>query len=126
MFHRQVISDTAFSHLKEVFMDAFDDNDDDRIEMAEMAAILPTDENFFLLFRHNNPLESSVEFMRVWRAYDKDCSGYIEADELKVTTVTAATLTSVDARTETAASALQLLLFARSFMTCSYNLFIKL
>ena len=83
-----MISDTAFSHLKEVFMDAFDDNDDDRIEMAEMAAILPTDENFFLLFRHNNPLESSVEFMRVWRAYDKDCSGYIEADELKVTTAT--------------------------------------
>ena len=94
-------------------MDAFDENEDNRIEISEMAAILPTDENFFLLFRHNNPLESSVEFMRVWRAYDKDCSGYIEADELKVTTVT-----SVAARTETAASALQLLLFARSFITC--------
>ena len=113
-----MISDTAFSHLKEVFMDAFDDNDDDRIEMAEMAAILPTDENFFLLFRHNNPLESSVEFMRVWRAYDKDCSGYIEADELKVTTVTMMTLvTSVDSRTLTTASPLQLL-FLLSFMTC--------
>ena len=122
-----MISDTAFSHLKEVFMDAFDDNDDDRIEMAEMAAILPTDENFFLLFRHNNPLESSVEFMRVWRAYDKDCSGYIEADELKVTTATMMTsMTSLDARTQTTANPLRLLLFLLSFVTCSYNLLIKL
>ena len=108
-------------------MDAFDDNDDDRIEMAEMAAILPTDENFFLLFRHNNPLESSVEFMRVWRAYDKDCSGYIEADELKVTTATMMTsMTSLDARTQTTANPLRLLLFLLSFVTCSYNLLIKL
>ena len=65
-------------------MDAFDENEDNRIEISEMAAILPTDENFLLLFRHNNALESSVEFMRVWREYDKDASGFIEADELKV------------------------------------------
>ena len=50
----------------------------------QMAAILPTDENFLLLFRRDNPLDSSVEFMRVWREFDKDCSGFIEADELKV------------------------------------------
>lgn len=49
-----------------------------------MAQILPTDEHFLLLFRKNNPLSSSVEFMKVWRQFDKDCSGYIEADELKV------------------------------------------
>ncbi|CAH1779457.1 unnamed protein product [Owenia fusiformis] len=48
-----------------------------------MAQILPTEENFLLLFRRDNPVESSVEFMRVWRQFDKDCSGYIEADELK-------------------------------------------
>lgn len=65
------------------------------------------EENFLLLFRFDNPLESSVEFMKVsysinhltdetlpivfitscfwqiWREYDSDNSGYIEADELK-------------------------------------------
>jgi Ca2+-binding EF-hand superfamily protein len=42
------------------------------------------EENFLLLFRFDNPLESSVEFMKIWREYDSDNSGYIEADELKV------------------------------------------
>ena len=72
------------------------------------------EENFLLLFRFDNPLDSSVEFMKVihsfsllrhtqhallgillliisfflivkiWREYDSDGSGYIEADELKV------------------------------------------
>lgn len=30
-----------------------------------MAKILPTEENFILLFHRDNPLDSSVEFMRV-------------------------------------------------------------
>ena len=51
---------------------------------AQLAEMLPTDENFLLLFRRDNTLDSSVEFMRVWREFDKDRSGYIEADELKV------------------------------------------
>ena len=58
------------------------------------------EENFLLLFRFDNPLDSSVEFMKVrqhstriifigifvqlWYQYDTDGSGYIEADELKV------------------------------------------
>lgn len=70
--------------MKERFLDVFDENDDDRIDISEMAQILPTEENFLLLFRFKNPLTSSVEFMRVWREFDKDCSGFIEADELKV------------------------------------------
>lgn len=44
---------------------------------------MPTEESFLLLFRKDHPLESSVEFMKVWKQFDKDCSGYIEADELK-------------------------------------------
>ena len=49
-----------------------------------MAQLLPIEENFFLLFRIDNPLDSSVEFMKLWYQYDADKSGYIEADELKV------------------------------------------
>lgn len=74
----------SFNYVKERFLDVFDENDDDRIDISEMAQILPTEENFLLLFRFKNPLTSSVEFMRVWREFDKDCSGFIEADELKV------------------------------------------
>ncbi|CAH2237672.1 jg11349 [Pararge aegeria aegeria] len=69
--------------LKACFMEAYDDNQDGKIDIRELAQLLPMEENFLLLFRFDNPLESSVEFMKIWREYDTDGSGYIEADELK-------------------------------------------
>ncbi|PIO38011.1 hypothetical protein AB205_0118770, partial [Aquarana catesbeiana] len=66
--------------LKE-FMQKYDKNADGRIEMAELAQILPTEENFLLCFRQH--AGSSLEFMEAWRKYDTDRSGYIEANELK-------------------------------------------
>lgn len=33
--------------------------------MFQLAQLLPMEENFLLLFRFDNPLESSVEFMKV-------------------------------------------------------------
>jgi Ca2+-binding EF-hand superfamily protein len=71
------------AELKECFMEAYDDNKDGKIEIRELAQLLPLEESFLLLFRFDNPLESSVEFMKIWREYDSDNSGYIEADELK-------------------------------------------
>uniref|UniRef100_A0A3B3Z689 EF-hand domain-containing protein n=1 Tax=Periophthalmus magnuspinnatus TaxID=409849 RepID=A0A3B3Z689_9GOBI len=47
------------------------------------ALLLPEDENFLLLFRRETPLNNSVEFMRIWRNYDRDSSGFISALELK-------------------------------------------
>ncbi|PAA68118.1 hypothetical protein BOX15_Mlig003004g1 [Macrostomum lignano] len=79
----EVISETALAAMKRDFMDAFDENYDGKIEIGELSQILPTEENFLLLFRRNNPVDSSVEFMRIWRQFDKDHSGYIEADELR-------------------------------------------
>nr|XP_053654300.1 calbindin-32-like [Cherax quadricarinatus] len=82
--HRRMsVSDAMLVELKECFMEAYDDNQDGKIEIRELAQLLPMEENFLLLFRFDNPLESSVEFMKIWKAYDKDNSGYIEADELK-------------------------------------------
>uniref|UniRef100_A0A8C6PJC1 Calbindin 2b n=1 Tax=Nothobranchius furzeri TaxID=105023 RepID=A0A8C6PJC1_NOTFU len=66
--------------LKE-FMANFDKNSDGRIEMSELAQILPTEENFLLCFREF--VRSSSEFMDAWRRYDTDRSGYIESNELK-------------------------------------------
>lgn len=79
----EVVSDAMLAELKECFMEAYDDNRDGKIEIRELAQLLPMEENFLLLFRFDNPLESSVEFMKIWREYDRDNSGYIEADELK-------------------------------------------
>ncbi|XP_052060841.1 calbindin-32-like isoform X3 [Mytilus californianus] len=79
----EVLSPTALEDAKQLVLNAFDENSDGRIDIAELAQILPTEETFLLLFRRDNPLESSVEFMKVWKEYDKDRSGYIEADELK-------------------------------------------
>ncbi|KAH9394661.1 Calbindin-32 [Tyrophagus putrescentiae] len=79
----EVVTDTMFAELKECFMEAYDDNRDGKIEIRELAQLLPLEESFLLLFRFDNPLDSSVEFMKIWREYDTDGSGYIEADELK-------------------------------------------
>uniref|UniRef100_A0A667XHP5 Secretagogin n=1 Tax=Myripristis murdjan TaxID=586833 RepID=A0A667XHP5_9TELE len=70
--------------LRERFMSAYDTTADGRLQIQELAAMmLPEDENFLLLFRRETPLDSSVEFMRIWRNYDTDSSGYISAIELK-------------------------------------------
>lgn len=79
----EAVSDEMLTELKACFMEAYDDNQDGKIDIRELAQLLPMEENFLLLFRFDNPLESSVEFMKIWREYDTDGSGYIEADELK-------------------------------------------
>ncbi|XP_017340194.1 secretagogin [Ictalurus punctatus] len=55
-----------------------------RLQIHQVASIvLPEEENFLLLFRRETPLDNSVEFMRIWRRYDADSSGFISAAELK-------------------------------------------
>ncbi|XP_043446598.1 secretagogin [Prionailurus viverrinus] len=55
-----------------------------RVQMKELATMfLSEDENFLLLFRQETPLDSSVEFMQIWRKYDADSSGFISAVELR-------------------------------------------
>uniref|UniRef100_A0A8C2JAJ1 Calbindin 2a n=1 Tax=Cyprinus carpio TaxID=7962 RepID=A0A8C2JAJ1_CYPCA len=74
-------SNAAFKEKMTEFMQKFDKNKDGRIEMSELAQILPTEENFLLCFRQF--VGSSTEFMAAWRKYDTDRSGFIEANELK-------------------------------------------
>ncbi|KAK2854084.1 hypothetical protein Q5P01_006745 [Channa striata] len=74
-------SHAAFKEKMKEFMSKFDKNADGRIEMSELAQILPTEENFLLCFREF--VRSSAEFMTAWRKYDTDRSGYIESNELK-------------------------------------------
>ncbi|XP_015284618.1 PREDICTED: calretinin-like [Gekko japonicus] len=70
-----------FAEKMKEFMRKYDKNADGRIELSELAQILPTEENFLLCFRQD--VGSSAEFMEAWRKYDTDRSGYIEANELQ-------------------------------------------
>ncbi|KAH0619421.1 hypothetical protein JD844_000034, partial [Phrynosoma platyrhinos] len=72
---------TNFAEKMQEFMRKYDKNADGKIEMSELAQILPTEENFLLCFRQH--VSSSAEFMEAWRKYDTDRSGYIEANELQ-------------------------------------------
>ncbi|XP_046712677.1 calretinin-like isoform X1 [Silurus meridionalis] len=81
---RGTSTDSANGALKEKmqeFMKKVEKNADGKIEMSELAQVLPTEENFLLCFRQF--LGSSIEFMTAWRKYDTDRSGFIEANELK-------------------------------------------
>ena len=64
------MTDDVFGELKSSFMEVYDDNKDGKIDIREMAQLLPMEENFLLLFRFDNPLESSVEFMKVHKSED--------------------------------------------------------
>jgi hypothetical protein len=81
------MSDANWKDLKATFLEAYDENCDGKfykkkiksyeirrififvlkgkISVNELADILPVEENFLLLFRRDNPLDSSVEFMKV-------------------------------------------------------------
>uniref|UniRef100_A0A3Q1GQV4 Secretagogin, EF-hand calcium binding protein n=1 Tax=Acanthochromis polyacanthus TaxID=80966 RepID=A0A3Q1GQV4_9TELE len=81
---KEEITEDKIRQLKERFMSAYDTVADGRLQIQELATMmLPEDENFLLLFRRETPLDNSVEFMRIWRNYDTDNSGYISAIELK-------------------------------------------
>ncbi|XP_020611180.1 calretinin-like isoform X2 [Orbicella faveolata] len=68
--------------MKEAILQKFDDNFDRKINLEELARILPTEENFLAQFQHTTNL-TSVDFFKVWTHYDLDRSGYIESNELE-------------------------------------------
>ncbi|KAF3815380.1 hypothetical protein GH733_016762 [Mirounga leonina] len=70
--------------MKQQFMAPQDVSRDGRVQMKELANMfLSEDENFLLFFRQETPLDSSVEFMQIWRKYDADSSGFVSAAELR-------------------------------------------
>ncbi|XP_012494026.1 PREDICTED: secretagogin [Propithecus coquereli] len=87
MFMKLGTDDTVMEEnvqkVKQQFMTTQHVSKDGHIQMKELASIfLSEDENFLLLFHRETPLDSSVEFMQIWRKYDADSSGFISAAEL--------------------------------------------
>jgi Ca2+-binding EF-hand superfamily protein len=77
------ITKDVLSKVRKEFMEKYDLNKDDKIEIRELSHLLPMEENFLLLFRRDNMLDNSQEFMKIWRKYDQNGNGYIEKDELE-------------------------------------------
>ncbi|EDO45965.1 predicted protein [Nematostella vectensis] len=74
---------TNLDALKNEILEKYDANYDGVIQMSELAQCLPLEENFLVGFRKDNVI-SSVDFMKIFKKYDTDKSGYIEVPELKV------------------------------------------
>lgn len=62
---QEPLDEELLQELKRAFMDAYDNNRDGRIDIRELAQLLPIEESFKLLFKFENQVDSSVEFMRV-------------------------------------------------------------
>uniref|UniRef100_A0A3P9DJ78 Secretagogin, EF-hand calcium binding protein n=1 Tax=Maylandia zebra TaxID=106582 RepID=A0A3P9DJ78_9CICH len=60
------VTEEDVQNLKKRFMSAYDVTADGKLQIQELAhMILPEDENFLLVFRRENPLDNTVEFMTV-------------------------------------------------------------
>ncbi|GAU87924.1 hypothetical protein RvY_00710 [Ramazzottius varieornatus] len=80
--NQESITSQGCRELADAFLTKHDRDKDGKISISELSAILPTDQTFLLIFRFDNPLDSSEDFMKKWKKYDTDKSGYIEAGEL--------------------------------------------
>jgi len=78
----RAISQEALNEMIKTYMDAYDVDGDGKISISELGEILPVEENFLLLFQHEQEL-TSVQFMEIWREHDKDRNGFIDSNELK-------------------------------------------
>lgn len=79
----EALTSQGMKELATAFLAEHDRDKDGRISIQELASLLPTDQTFLLIFRFDNPLDSSEDFMKTWKKYDVDKSGYIEAGEIK-------------------------------------------
>lgn len=58
----------------------FDSNNDGKLCLAEMARLLPDQENFLLKFQ--NVKMPAKEFNKIFELYDQDGNGYMDENEL--------------------------------------------
>ncbi|RMX49833.1 hypothetical protein pdam_00009126 [Pocillopora damicornis] len=68
--------------MRELILERYDKNYDGRLEIDELAQILPTEQNFLLQFHRESKL-TSVEFMKIWNHYDVYREGYLEKKHLR-------------------------------------------
>ncbi|KAL3319653.1 Calbindin [Cichlidogyrus casuarinus] len=79
----QSFNKDRLAKIREDFLKQYDENKDRKIDISELANILPEDENFLLLFRRASVVKSSQQFMRIWKQFDKNHNGFIDASEME-------------------------------------------
>lgn len=77
------ITQDLIDDVKSCYMGAYDETQDGRFHVSELAEILPTDENFLVIFRKNENITDSRDLLKIWKKYDTNSSGYIEPSQLK-------------------------------------------
>ncbi|XP_062986994.1 calbindin [Elgaria multicarinata webbii] len=77
--HKQ-IEDSKLAEYTDIMLKIFDDNNDGKLELTEMARLLPVHENFILKFQGIKMCEK--EFINAFDTFDSDGNGYIDENEL--------------------------------------------
>ncbi|KAL9975306.1 hypothetical protein ACROYT_G012459 [Oculina patagonica] len=80
-YHGLAVKDKA-KEMRELILERYDKNYDGRLEIYEVAQILPTEQNFLLQFHRESKI-SSVDFMKIWNHYDDDREGYLDKKHLR-------------------------------------------
>uniref|UniRef100_A0A8C3FQW4 Calbindin n=1 Tax=Chrysemys picta bellii TaxID=8478 RepID=A0A8C3FQW4_CHRPI len=74
------IDDSKLTEYTEIMLKMFDSNNDGKLELTEMASLLPVQENFLLQFK--SVKMCGKEFNKAFKLYDQDGNGYIDENEL--------------------------------------------
>ncbi|XP_034981841.1 calbindin [Zootoca vivipara] len=74
------IEDSKLSEYTDIMLKMFDENNDGKLELTEMARLLPVQENFLLKFQ--GVKMCGKEFNKAFDTFDSDGNGYIDEQEL--------------------------------------------
>uniref|UniRef100_A0A8C3DCK4 Calbindin n=1 Tax=Corvus moneduloides TaxID=1196302 RepID=A0A8C3DCK4_CORMO len=74
------IEDSKLTEYTEIMLRMFDANNDGKLELTELARLLPVQENFLIKFQ--GVKMCAKEFNNAFEMYDQDGNGYIDENEL--------------------------------------------
>ncbi|XP_074754852.1 calbindin isoform X2 [Athene noctua] len=74
------IEDSKLTEYTEIMLRMFDANNDGKLELTELARLLPVQENFLIKFQ--GVKMCAKEFNKAFEMYDQDGNGYIDEHEL--------------------------------------------